>query len=471
MAWYYCKSGGTATGDGGRYVSQKANNSWATEFAATSEYYDSIESAMNATTEPDAVDFIMLSNVSTFVKEEAINLTLTSAPESPISVYSVDDDAVQTYSAGASESTGGTNRDYIIASSGLTVAYNGIEIKVTDDLTASSSGSGIMFVNGLIRLLGTGDTITTPADGTSISLYNTNIISDVGTLSHLFVITNGGTLEMIGGSTSTTSGSLSSLVTGGTSGGMTVTFTGVDLSNHGSGTFLLGSSGGAKISDDIINIRIKDCKVNASVVFVQENFSSPTHKFLMTNSSSSSAAAEYQFFQKTWAGDVEDQDDTGIHRDESTAFSGGTKVSMKVTTNSDCSKVRPVIFDFPAKFSALSNASTDTIRTYFAVSNATTLTDGNVWAELIYPDGTNKQTFNYLSNRVTDLLSTGTPHTDDSGSSTWKNGGSDLTAHNEYRMDLDTSGDVGADSVPIIRIYVAEPDVTIYFDTTVDTVA
>jgi hypothetical protein len=38
-------------------------------------------------------------------------------------------------------------------------------------------------------------------------------------------------------------------------------------------------------------------------------------------------------------------------------------------------------------------------------------------------------------------------------------------------MDIPTSGDVGADGLPIIRIYLAEPSVAVYFDTSVDVVA
>jgi hypothetical protein len=141
-------------------------------------------------------------------------------------------------------------------------------------------------------------------------------------------------------------------------------------------------------------------------------------------------------------------------------------------TTASVSIAGPMVVDFPARYAALSSASTDTIRIYFAVVNTTTLDNTNVWAELIYPDGTNNQTYNYLSNRNTNIIdATPTDWTDDSAGSTWKDGASDLTGYNEYYMDLDTSGDAGADCVPIIRIYVAEPSATIYFDSTVDVVA
>ena len=90
-----------------------------------------------------------------------------------------------------------------------------------------------------------------------------------------------------------------------------------------------------------------------------------------------------------------------------------------------------------------------------------------------YPDGTNNHISNRVTTRNTDrlaLASAGTPLTTDSGS-TWKDGGSDLVGYNEYYIDIDTSGDVGADAVVMPRIYVAIPDTVIYFDPILDSVA
>ena len=55
MAYYYVKSGGTATGDDGRYASQQTGS-----FAAlgASGYYDNISAAIVATTPPILGDFI-----------------------------------------------------------------------------------------------------------------------------------------------------------------------------------------------------------------------------------------------------------------------------------------------------------------------------------------------------------------------------------------------------------------------------
>ena len=91
---------------------------------------------------------------------------------------------------------------------------------------------------------------------------------------------------------------------------------------------------------------------------------------------------------------------------------------------------------------------------------------------MLYPDGTNKNVWNSASNRNSDILASGTTHTDDSGSSDWEDNGVDLTSWNEYRMDVSTTGDAGAACVPIIRIYVAIDTSTdyIYVDGTIDAV-
>ncbi|MBL4891476.1 MAG: hypothetical protein JKX91_06575 [Rhizobiaceae bacterium] len=479
MAFYYVKSGGTATGDGGRYASEKANNSWATEFSATSEYYQSVDDACAATTSPVADDKVMVSSASTLSSGTSLYSTASTIQATPIGAYSVDDTAIQTYLAGASEDTGGSSNDYGVSGSGFGLHLHGIDIRATDDIVALSNNSNFMMTGGSITLQDGGSSagrIVSGADGTSISLYGTDIIMESGSTIELVDMANGSVFTMVGGSTSATTNSLGDFLGGGAgSGGMRAHVVGVDLSGHGSGFYLLAAQGGSFTSDDPFHVIMQGCELNASVGFVEESFTGPNQYFLSTNCSSSSTAAEYQFFQRTWAGDVEDQNDSGIHRDESEAFEGGTKVSMKITTSSGCGLTRPLVVDLPAVFSELSSASTDTIRIYLAQANTqSNLTDTNCWAEIYYPDATNKNSWNSASNRAAGILAAGTEHTDDSASSTWLDGVSALTGHDEYRMDVaidGTDGATGSDSVPIIRIYITSPSATIYIDTTVDVVA
>jgi len=456
MAIYYVKSGGTATGDAGRETTARTG-----AFESAANNYDSFEDVMSVpTTAMVGLDEIRCSDLHNKEYGASTTINFPSVADA-VNIYSVDDANQDQFKAGANDGL----HDLIIWQGS---AYcRGVGVSTDSSFTVSSSGSAVYMEDGVIVLETSSDFIRLGSDGCTLTCVN--MIFDFQSTGQRLRAIGGSTAIIIGGEVS--GPSVTDVWAGDfSSGGAEVVMIGVDLS--AATDFILGQVGSSPVSADAINFRITGCQVNASLTgFVEEVFSSPNHYFLATNCAATSAAAEFQFFQRTWAGDVEDQDDTGIHRDESTAFPSGEKVSMKVTTVAACTPQRDLVFDLPARFAELSTASTDTIRIFFAVVNTTTLTDQDVWAELIYPDGTNKHIYNYLSNRNTDPFAAGTTHTDDSGSSTWKDGVSDLTGHNEYRMDLDTSGDVGADSVPIIRIHAGIASQTIYFDTSVGVVA
>ncbi len=466
MAFYYVKSGGTATGDGGRYTTQKTG-SWASAFTAITEYYGSIEAVVAATTPPAATDTGLVSHLHAHTQASDISYDFIPG----FGFFSVDDTAIDQYLAGAKESATGSSSDIQTSPGEAGFISTGISFEVGNQFRTGSSNNHLIVNEGSITLDSTADRLNMGQDGSTIELNGVDLIWSNGSTNECVKVNAGGLFRMIGGSLAATSGTLADFCGGTVSnGGATYQVIGVDLSAITG--YLFADIGDALNADDTFEFIAKACQVGGSLTgFVQDQFVAPNQYVLITNCSDTSAASEYQFFQRTWAGDVEDQDDTGIHRDESTAFPNGTKVSMKATTVASCSISRPLIIDLPSRFAELSGASTDTIRVYFAVANTETLTDTNVWAELIYPDGTNKHIYNSLSNRNTDVIAVGTTHTDDSAGSTWLNGVSALTSHNEYYMDLDTSGDVGADSVPIIRIHCGIASTTIYFDTTVDVVA
>ena len=85
----------------------------------------------------------------------------------------------------------------------------------------------------------------------------------------------------------------------------------------------------------------------------------------------------------------------------------------------------------------------------------TKITDNDIYIEVMYPDGTNKQTFNAISSQDADFFAVGTTLTTD-GSSTWTGALSNL-----YQIDVSTVGDVGADCQPIVKVFVTIPSVTI----------
>jgi hypothetical protein len=255
-------------------------------------------------------------------------------------------------------------------------------------------------------------------------------------------------------------------------GGGTYEMYGVDLSDVVNTLFAnTGSNFG---SDDKITVRMDLCQLSSAVdtgaLYFNETFAKPLNDILITRCSSVSASAEHRYYREDFGGAI--SDDTTFYRDGSTAYDDSAqKVSVKITANTDNSRFAPLAFDFPTIDAALSSASTDTLRIY--ILSADTLTDADIWAEALYPDGTTKNIGNIAtsqSNVLTgsfapDPLATGTALTTNTEAWTGR------TTENRYQIDIDTSGDVGADCVPTIRLYFAKASSTIYLDTTVDVVA
>ena len=259
----------------------------------------------------------------------------------------------------------------------------------------AGAGAAFMYKNGTLTSQGGSDKFTAITDGQLLRFENTTWLHEA--TSNFLQISGGSRFEWIGGALTATTTATDLFNGGFVNGGGSALVQGVDLSAI-TDNWLAGV-GSAATTDDAIQLRFEGCAQNASLnAFVEEAFASPNQMFEAYNCGSTSASAEYQFFKLTWLGSVEDQDDAGIHRDESTAFGSGTKVSMKAITLANTSSAQGFTFDLPARFAALSSASTDTIRIYFA--STATLTDNDVWAELIYPDGTNNQIYNCLLNQM-----------------------------------------------------------------------
>jgi hypothetical protein len=299
------------------------------------------------------------------------------------------------------------------------------------------------------------------SDGASLFLENCEIaLNNAGSDIN---IQNGCSFEMYGGSVTTTSVGLDAFILGGfISGGGHVDVFGVDLTAV-TGTLLAGVGSDAAV-DDIIDVRFDMCKLASGVAFTNETFKSKDQRALFTRCSDTSSAAEYQYHLHTFGGDVDD--DSTIRRGDDPAFEdSGTDISYKIVTNSDAGLGAPLWFDFPnPRWSPLSSTATDTLRFYVASTSA--LTDKDVYIVITYPDGTNKQTPNFFSSGpinfggTIDLMASGTTLTTDSGSD-WRDGAGALAGHNEYQIDVTTTGDVGADTVANVRVYITKPSVTI----------
>lgn len=448
MAYYYVKNGGTAVGDAGRYASQQTG-SFATLGAAN--YYGSIELAIAASTSPVAGDFINPSDLHSFTS--AGSIVYSGIESNPFYIVCVDDANID-----ASRNTG--NRAYesaLVASGDLSSVdcfLSGVELFAGDDFIFQKATT---LNDCKLVLAGTNDSISMQFQNTILEMINCELAFN--SIASLIVARSGAIVNMSGGLVSTTTGGVTSLFGGDTSsaGGVTINFKGVDLAVV-TGALLNGFGGNAS-SDDFINASFDMCKISAGVAFTNEVFKNKNHRALFTRCSDSSAAAEYQYHLHAFGGDVDD--DSAIFRNEDEAFTeSNQKISYKIVTNSDASLGSPLWLDFPVlRYSKLSSGATDTLRFY--LTSNTALTDKDIYIEVSYPDGTNKQTPNSLSSApvtaggTLDLMATGTTLTTDT-TSTWTGG-----LANKYQIDLNTSVDVGADCLPIVKVYITKPSITI----------
>lgn len=367
----------------------------------------------------------------------------------PLQFHSVSDTNMDQDSSGAKIQT-----NSFIITTGI-IAYSGYTHD-TSIAVETGNNSAAIYDNSTFSLTTTTDVVRVDLDGSIFKL--TNCIINCAEVSCGITISNGGIFEWVGGSL-TASTHIDRLTVGntGVNGGGSIFVQGVDLTPVED--YLLGSFGGNQSSDDAMNFRIDKCKLSGLLIdFVEETLTDPNQFVLITNSSSSSTVAEHQFYQENIFGTVEDN--TATFRNESEPFTdSGQKVSFECITTARTSRLTPLTFDMPSRFAELSSASEDVLEIF--LTSDTALTDNDVWVDLIYPDGTTKQLFNFLTTANANSLSTGTTLTTDA-TSTYTGGKA-----NNYVISVDTSGDAGADSYPIIRINIGLASTTIYFDTEV----
>lgn len=449
MAIFYVKAGGTATGDGGRETVARTG----TWNASTADYYDTLAEVFTVpTTGLAAGDFVYFSNASTSTSYGGSQTWTGPTDANPATFVSVSDTNQDQYATGAAETF------QINFSPGGHMRFIGIDLTVNNDISPQNACAFEMN-DATLTLAANGDIVMESGD--AIHLKLTNCTFALGTNSEMRG--RGACLfEMFGGSI-TGGGAWTLINSDAFNGGSCWRFSGVNMSSH-TGTILSGA--GADFSgDDLYESFFYNCQLGTGHTKWGEAFSSMNHNSEFIGCGETSAEAEYGYAVRRQSGEAVDDLQ---YRNESTAWPSGEKTTIKVTTNADCNIGAPFWFDMPARYAELSVASTDTARIYF--TSTTALTDGNVWAEMIYQDGTNNHTPNFVSNRATDILG-GTAHTTDSGSDWRTSADAALTGHNEYYMDLDTSGDAGADCVPLIRVYVGIASTDVFFDTTVDLVA
>lgn len=453
MAYFYVKSGGTATGDGGRVATQRTGS-----FASmgASAYYDSVEDASNATTPFAHGDFICISDLHAKVHAADTSWHNASVPfsegDKPITFISVDDANCEDYkkattvqeshSTQTDTSLSGTNGD------DNSYAYIGIFVHAGDDISimgqsahylkdctlrVSEAADKALFLNGYANVLLDGCTLM--ADGSAASQWISKSLNSV--------------LECINSKFTTDQSSKSVAIIENAS--PVVTFDNCDFTDSKAEELI--STSVAVNNKLVISGLVRNCKFNTEMADYTRQSDYRLAKLLVTNSADTSAAAEYQYYYEE--GDSFVQDETSFYRDNSSAFPSGQKISLKCVTLTGVNGGHPFIFNYPSRLIDLSDTASDVVTLYLLCANS--LTDADVRVELLYPDGTVKHQTNMAESVALDPFSSGTAL--DSDTEAWTG----RTTENRYKIDIDTSGDAGAEGAPNIRVFVAKPSETIYF--------
>ena len=472
--YFYVKTDGandgTATGDEGLFSSKQTGAfsalDSATAAAGTASYYASITTALAATSFADG-DVICCSDLHD-LDLVATSTTYTITTDETITIESVDDTAVETYKAGATERhSSGTGADLLFTGAGrwrtrgmtFTAADRIILVNTSDGEHVAHNCTFKSLDNGQIELTG-------GVDGAYAELVNCSIILEATSVTPAIEAPSSGCRHvMIGGSITTPNdATVANLYSGGfQSGGGSVYYSGVDLSFCD--TTLVAGVGSAFIADNTIDVVFENCHVKSGVALTSESFSSRSHTALMTGCGFDTDA-EWQYRFETLGGSVEAIDT--IYRTATETYASGAQTSLKCITLATALPESPFSFEFPAVYAALATASTDTLRIHFYIPTGTTLDDGDVWASMTYPDGTNRHISNTVYSVTNAFSSMRTAGSLAAGDTDWTgDGGSD----NYYQLDLTTSGDIAANGIGVITMYIASANKTFYFCPTIEIVA
>jgi hypothetical protein len=364
-------------------------------------------------------------------------------------VVSVDAANVDAYSPGATENLTDTADDYVFESN-LMIA--GMDLETGDDILRSGwGGTYLRLQDCILRPSGNSDiAVGAYHDGMMIDLINVDILGNTSN-SIAFKLSNGCYIRMRGGSIN---GGISKFTdfSPGTNGGVHMSLDGVDLSAYTGG--LLQPVGGN--STDNISYKFRNCKLNAAVT-LNGDIEYMFQRLELHGCDDGTGNELHRFYITDVSGTAKNNDATYVTATDPW-FEGSSKSSIEVTTLSTCSSLLPFTFKLPAQYVDLSQAASNVL-TLDLVSNLS-LTDTDIAAFLIYPDGTVATQANLITSGQTagagnigvDPIGNGTAlATSALGAGDWTG---EPASPFFYEMELDTSVDAGQASGLTVRIEV-----------------
>jgi hypothetical protein len=451
--YFYVKSGlGTRTTDTG-FTSPETGAFGSGNLTAANTYAN-LGVVAGLTTPPTDGDIVFVSSAHNATYDAGANVIFNNngvLDAVGVKIVSVDDTDCTAYLPGASENLNDAADDYGFVNSGLMA---GISLETGDDVITTFTRSLWRYIDGTITVDGNNDVgVFLSTDGARLVLEDVSIKGNAVNWD-VFALNAGCVVEWRGGILGGTAqpGEFFHVVQSGISGGFTALFTDVDLSLF---TGQIVPAFAVHNTDNFL-IRFQNCKLNTSAT-IYTTLPTIQHRFEMFNCDDSVGGAFHRFLIADGAGQVANNDT--VYVTASTPWYEGTdKSSLEVQTTSLCSHVQPFVFDLPAQYIDLSQASSDVIS--IDLVSDFTLTDTDIVASIIYPDGTAPLT-SYLQHSTTPVTGSNSVDPIGTGTTLTNTGGLDATdwtgepaSPNFYRLSIDTSGNGGGPAGIIVKISV-----------------
>lgn len=420
MAYYYIKSGGTGSGDTGRFASAQTG-SFAT--IGSSNYYPSASAALAATTAPASGDYLCFSDAHDH--EYGAN---TSNAVGNLNLVCVQDLNCDVLSSGAIERA--TSGAYDLTFSGLAgeiIRAIGISFKAGDNCVVAGNTSNVSTylknctvectgasVVDLLLAGGSGDSSYIWMEDTDIRLPNSSSAN-----SSLRV---GGGIQVFwkGGSLLSNANNALNVFSTNAAGGHYIECDGVDFTNMAANGYLMNNVDAT--ADDMSLVKYFNCIINSDVSL---NSSTPMAETYHRAEAYGCGNGDQYYSVKIedYYGRIDDE--TTIFRTAALDYEGSSGISYKVRSNSNCVEgMEGVKFRLGAKYADLTTAQTITV--YLVINNtsaaAATLDVNDVHIRYKVGDNTNEALGTWtVAQEKEPLKATPTAlTTDGSGSTNWE---------------------------------------------------
>lgn len=424
MAFYYVKSGGTATGDAGRSATQLTGT-----FAAmgAANYYNNIDVVFNATTLPVDGDYVCCSSAHAFTQGSSYSIGLIGAN---VNFISVDDANAEQYLTGASEAVTSGTLSFRPAN-GDVVSFDGIDFSSEDDMIKGDEGSRIVFKNCTISA-GTGagssgDNIRADVDGVSLDYVNVDFKISESTNGVMFAIERGVVVRVSGGSVlnNTTGPRYLCATTGNASGALMCH--GVDFSNIDN---MLINDGNSVLHDDNAIIELEECRMPVSWDF--GDVLAAGISISVTNCDNGNN--RYVSGEKTWFGSF--LSNAVVSADNADSVEGAS-ISLEVTTTSQTrfeAPYRVLIGAFYADFATSKTITVEIVHDAQGGGTGGLFQNSEAWVEVHKPDSASPKAIAEFSAMANSFA---TPADNASSAETWT--GASMSTEVTEKLELTTT--------------------------------